>query len=193
MCFTPSGDMPAGGRLRRLWLSERGSAGREAWRRRRGESVDKGVWAGSGVMKSVQGQRGDGPRREVRLFCVGSGIGVSASCGRTSVQAGGNGKEQMRQGRYALFEDHGRLTVGTGGHVGIVLGCRLRQRLTEPQGHGGLKESEDGPLGAVMQPEVADLAEARGQHMLEEAADELRAVPAAWCAAGWCRSCDSAP
>ena len=52
----------------------------------------------------------------------------------------------MRQGRDALLEDHGGLAVGTGGYIGLVVEGRLRQGLSEAQGHGGLEESEDGTL-----------------------------------------------
>ena len=86
--------------------------------------------------------------------------GKRASWGRASVQAGGDGEEPMSQCGYSLFEDHGGLAVGAGGYVRIVLDGRLWQRLIETPGHGGLKEPEVRAPGGVVQPEVADLAEA---------------------------------
>lgn len=84
---------------------------------------------------------------------------ITASSNWPWHEAGGDGEVQVGPRRYPLFEDHGGAAVGAGGHAGALVDGGLRHRLSEPQGHGGLKEPEERTPGSVVQAEVADLAE----------------------------------
>jgi len=97
-------------------------------------------------------------------------------CGaRSRGRASRGGGATPRRGREALLGEHGRLAMPAGGRGhGLADGlARGRERQLPREGEPRLEQAQGLAPRAVVQPVVAHLAEALGQHVQQEAPDEL--------------------